>query len=307
MLKRVLVFILIALPVSAALADNDVIGAASEWVPQEPLALPALASDVSSSAAGCVVVGHHVLGNGSSENARVLKGAFAGVDAAQQAAFAESVLDAAAAWRFHSSEPEHPEAAFRLQTIGFTQAQGTTDRVIAGFEALPKQLQDVCQIKDLAAWGEANAVPVEQARAKHGSQITVPDSTTGALYWVEKTPMGTPIFPAVAIKANTDACIVVGLAVDEAGAVTKMTVVRSDIDSNLGPSSRIRKPLEDSAMVAAATATFSPGPDNLSRHASIMQVPIAYKVVGGMHAAGTADECKVLSSDALGKVMSSWQ
>lgn len=302
MLKLVMRFALLALPISTAVATDDQFGAASQWAPRQPLALPVLASDVSPDAAGCVVVGHHVLADGSSADARVLKGAFAGVGSAQQQAFARSVLEAAANWRFQAVDPEQaPSAAFRLQTIGFIQVRGDAIRVVAGIEALPAQLQDVCQIKDLVAWGEANAVPVEQARAEHGGQIVVPDPATGGLYWVYKKPVDRPVFPPAAIRAGVDACVVVGLTVDESGAVTKSLMLKSDMDGELGPRRHIRKLVENSALVATAKASFAPGPDNLRRRAAIMQVPIGYQT--RLRGRPPKSNCEKLTAQELEKVM----
>lgn len=277
MLRLTLFFALMSLPVLMAVAANDLAGPKSAWTPREPLALPALTANVSSSAAGCVVVGHHVLADGSSANARVLKGAFVGMDAAQQQTFARSVLDVTANWHFEAADPSRAEAGFRLQTVGLIRAPAGASRVVAGINALPEQLQRVCQIENLAAWGEANAVSVDQARAEHSGQVVVPDPASGLLYWTYKEPLAKPGFPERAIKARVQACVVIGVSVDEQGAVTNLLVLKSDVETERGPNSRIRKLMEDSALVAVAKAHFSPGPDNLARWAAIKQVPIIFE------------------------------
>lgn len=279
-MKRLLALILL-LPLSMAYGGNDLIGQQPRWNARQPLALAELPAGMPANAAGCVVVGFHVLADGSTAKARMMKGAFAGgVTTKQQRAFAIQALGSVSRWRFDPVVADWKPALFRLATIGFGPGKEAKNRVVTGLDGLPEPLQAACQIKDLAAWGDANAMAVDKARSEHGGKIALPDPSTGEAFWVFKKAIAMPKFPTEAIRDGVEACILLGLVVDESGKATDVMLLDSKVKADTGPNSRHRRELEELAMTAASYARFAPGPDNLERWAAVVQVPLQFSTSG---------------------------
>lgn len=274
---KCLLALTLLLPLASAFAAGQGPDSAPVWKARAPIALPELPPDLPATAAGCVVVGLHVLADGSSDGARVMTGAYTGgTEAPQQQEFARRVLASAKHWHFEALRPGSAKATFQMQTLGYVPADGLAHRVVVGVESLPQKLRGICQITELATWGEANAVSIERARADHDREVVVPNPATGESYWVYKTSIEKPVFPVDAIKAGVQACIVFGVVVEEDGVPSNLLLLRSEVETERGHSDRISRQMESSAAAAIATARFAPGPDNLGRRAAIVQVPIGY-------------------------------
>lgn len=258
-----------------------------QWLPQGDLVMPPVPAGVPVVSAGCLIIGHHIRTDGSVAAPRVLRGAFtANVNAQQIDAYTAAALRAAYAWRFRfddkhkkHEEPAKPQAMFHMQTAGFAPAMdGGQLQLLSDLAKLPGNVREQCQVADLAAWGEANAIPVEQARQKNGDKILVKEAGNPAVYWTSIGGLKPPTYPSGMVMALTDACIVVGFTVGADGVPDKFRIMSSKFSGPVPPPTR--KGAENNAVFAASQWRFSPGPDNLIRMPEFMQVPISYRIRG---------------------------
>lgn len=251
---------------------------ASQWIAKGELAIPAVPTGIPAVSAGCLTIGHHVLADGSVAKPRVLRGAFtANIDDAQRGIYTAAALESAASWRFTpTATNKKSNPSFTRETIGFVPDAAIGQmRKLSNADGMPKNLSEQCEVADLAAWGEANAVTVEHARAQSGDKIIVRKPGDPSSFWVAKD-MTPPRYSYEAVRAGVQACIIVGFIIQADGQPTGFRIMSSALD---GPAPRpLRTLLEDSSVVAASKWRFAPGPDNLGRIPQFEQVPVTFSL-----------------------------
>lgn len=272
-------WMLLAAGAAAAVSRDPVLSkSAPPWVARDSLQAPTVPTGIPADAAGCLVVGHHVLVDGSTAKARIMQGAYTSNVAAQhQTAFEAVSLAVADQWRFrYKGYNNEPTASFNTVVVGFG-AVGVTDapRAVIGIEAQDARVQPSCNI-DLAAWGEQNAIPVEEARARQDQDMLLKRPGDPASYWTGTIVPGR--YPPDAARHGAQACVVVGFRVGVDGVPSDYRIVYLSLAGVDSP--RFRKQFERSALAAAAAWRYSPGPDNLGRRPEFVQVPMDFRLSG---------------------------
>jgi hypothetical protein len=274
MMLEAIFALLCLVPVLATAAATEVDDSV-DWQPRGALAVPDLPEAIPAMSAGCVVVGHHVLADGSTAHPRIMKGAFTSrVDRQMQVDFSARVLKVVPRWQFDHVGEGDPSPRFHMEAVGFLPAGAGGPRVVAGAARQFEGLRDICKIDDLAAWGQQNAIPLEQALARNGDKVLVRGPGSLGTYWVpagERTP---PRYPSTGHAHGIYGCVVVGFTVQPDGSVGGLKITRSDLLG--GPDKRMRQAMVSAAASALATWRYAPGPDNLSRLPEFMQVPVEF-------------------------------
>ena len=246
------------------------------WAARDTLQVPALPADVPSSAAGCLVVGHHILIDGTTAKARIMQGAYTGNVAAQdRAGFEAATLAIADRWRFqYTGRKSKPSASFNMIVVGFGPASVPgAPRAVIGIEAQDARVQSSCKL-DLVEWGERNAIPVEEARARDDQDMLFNRPDDPASYWTGKITPGR--YPVDAARYGAQGCVVVGFRIGVDGVPSEYRILSSYLVN--AKSDRFRRQFEQSALTAAAAWRYSPGPDNLWRRPEFMQVPMDFRL-----------------------------
>ena len=248
----------------------------SQWAQAGTPVLPSV-EGLAAGAAGCVVVGLHVLPDGTVAKPRVMTGAYVRVDEERQKTYAAAAIKAATSWKFASSRQEPPESTFEMVTIGFAPSDGATKGVL-GVNSQDARLAGHCSIADLAKWGEDNAIPVAQARQMHGDRVVVDDAAAGPRLLWKDSYMVPPAYWREAIQAGADACIIVGVLVQADGTVKNTRVLDARFLKRT-PEKMARR-FEQESMTALRQWRYAPGPDNLVRMPALIQVPIEFHAPG---------------------------
>jgi TonB family protein len=254
---------------------------APAWRLAQGAALPALDGGVPADAMGCVALGYHVDAEGRVVAPRVLQGAFRGIDPHAQEAFGDAVATAASGWRHARVEGAMPSvpwhSTFLVQAVGFLPGPAAGQgRVVLGVDAQDARLREHCHVDDLARWGEANAVPADEAVARNGEEVALLEPGQPMLLWVPRGPLQAPGYPNDGLRRGISACVVVGHVVRADGTVDGLRIVSSRFSK--GPTDKLRKQFEAQAAAAVASGRFSPGPDNLSRTPQFLQIPITFTI-----------------------------
>lgn len=135
----------------------------TDWVPLagQSVPFPAIGM-VPQGSAGCLVVGYHILADGTTAKPRVMQGGYTkGTSDEVQAMFAEAVLSAASGWRFgYQGRFIRPIPEFRWTVVGYSPA-GTGSGIATnlGLKAQDARVRTACQLDDLATWGTTHALP----------------------------------------------------------------------------------------------------------------------------------------------------
>jgi TonB family protein len=274
-----------------------------DWRLATGATLPALDGGVPADAMGCVALGYHVDGNGRVVAPRVLQGAFSGIDQPAQEAFGEAVASAASDWRHARIEGATPSVpwhtTFLVQAVGFLpEAAAGQGRVVLGVDAQDARLREHCNVDDLAGWGEANAIPVDEAVARNGDNVAMLEPGQPTLLWVPRGPLQAPGYPNDGLRRGISACVVVGQVVRADGTVDGLRIVSSRFSK--GPTDKLRKQFEAQAAAAVASGRFAPGPDNLSRTPQFLQVPITFTINDAQ-----APECEAMTVEELARAQAS--
>ncbi|MDN5781862.1 MAG: hypothetical protein L0H23_07540, partial [Luteimonas sp.] len=132
-------WMLLAAGAAAAVSKDPVfIKPPPPWVARDTLQAPTVPTDVPASAAGCLIVGHHVLVDGSTAKARIMQSAYTGNVAPQdRTGFEAATLAIADRWRFQYNGPQSkPFASFNMVVVGFGAASvPDAPRAVIGIEA----------------------------------------------------------------------------------------------------------------------------------------------------------------------------
>lgn len=250
--------------------------------------MPELPHGIDGKGIGCVVLGMDVLKDGSTQQPMVLQGAFNGrVTQAQQRRFAEAVIEAARAWRFDFVGAGTPQRNYVMQSIGFGAGGGS--RMVIGIEAQAESLREGCEVRNLAAWGERNAIPVDKAIELHGDRVAIPGEGGPQLWLISRHEP--PRYPPASVRAGYNACVVIGFVVGSNGKTSQFKIVSSRSFAAPKPERRV---FEDASLVAAASWTYSPSPANLQRLPQFMQVPVDFAIEGS-----SAPPCEALPREVL--------
>ena len=243
-----------------------------QWVIKGDLVVAPAPDGVPPVSAGCLTIFHHVLADGSVAKPQVLRGAFtANISDAQRALYTTSALESTAAWQFVPTKANtKSRPGFTLETIGFVPGVDAGQmHNVSNAEGMPKNLRDQCEVIDLAAWGEANAIPIEKARVRNGDKVILDDPDHPSVAWIARK-MPPPGYPRLAAAQGIEGCVVVGITIQADGVPGDFRI--------MGPQRRSHpnKMLEDSAIAAASTWRFSPGPENLGRIPEFTQIPVQF-------------------------------
>jgi TonB family protein len=255
---------------------TKIIKAPDSWKPTEPRML----DDTSFSAApadgaGCVIVGYHILRNGTVAKARVMQGAFTGgTPEAVQKAFTEAALAAAAGWEFrYVGRFAEPEPEFEWTVLGYGRAgRGQPRKAIVGVDEQDDRVRAACQLERLADWGKRQAVAVE-AVPDHKDRILFPYEEPANAFWVVDGDMMPPRYPVAAASRRIQGCVVVGAMIGKEGKATQFRVMRSMTSRS---DAKVRKLFENASVQAVAQWRFAPGPDNPARVPAFLQFPIDF-------------------------------
>lgn len=282
-------WMLLAAGAAAAISRDPVlITPPPPWVASDTLQAPTVPTGIPADAVGCLVVGHHVLVDGSTAKARIMQGAYTGNVAPQdRTEFEAASLAAADQWRFqYKGRLSKPAASFNMVVVGFGPASvPDASRAVIGIEAQDARVQPSCKL-DLVQWGEQNAIPVEEARARDDRDMLLARPGDPASYWTGTNVPGR--YPVDAVRQGVQACVVVGFRVGVDGVPSDYRILFSSLSGANSP--RFRKQFEQSALTAAAAWRYSPGPDNLRRRPEFMQVPMDFRLSGTK----SAFTCEVL-------------
>ena len=139
------------------------------------------------------------------------------------------------------------------------------------------RVRAACDITDMAAWGERNALPVDSPEVVRDGRIFVPppEQPRGA-YWIIAGDLAPPTYPAGAAQVGVEGCVVVGFVVGNDGKTDQFRVMKSPRGSPIGRSGA--KALENAALYAASQWKFSPGPDNPWRMPALLQIPVDFSL-----------------------------
>lgn len=277
MLRLVTMALLAALPCAAfGQLRTKSIPPESPWSPAAPLTVDSSSfADAPANGAGCVVVGYHLLLNGTVANPRIMQAGFVGgTSPATQRAFADGVLAAALRWTFvHSSRTVGPSAAFEWKVVGYTPAKAGAPRVaVVGADGQDPRIRQACQLEDLAHWGAKNAIPAADAPASPGT-VLVPFAEPTTAFWVVQGGMQPPMYPPGAFQAGAEGCVVVAALVGSNGVPDQFRIVHKRTSPGKGKASKL---MEDASMYAVSQWRFSPGPDNPKRTPALLQFPIQF-------------------------------
>lgn len=242
-----------------------------------PIPLSVL-SDMPGASAGCLVIGYHILKDGSVARQRVMQGAYTvDVPAPAQQVFAEAALKTMAGWSF---EADHANAQpmFGWTAVGFAPSDGHSSPVI-GTDQQDVRVRTACEIKDMVAWSERNAFPLDSPEVvRDGRIFAVPPEQPRAAFWVMTGQFIPPVYPPAAARAGVDGCVVVGFVVGNDGKTDQFRVMKSRPNGSVnGPAA---KGLENAAIYAASKWRFSPGPDNPRRMPALLQIPVDFSLGG---------------------------
>lgn len=244
------------------------------WTASGTLQVPPLQPEIPAAAAGCVVVGHHILDDGATAKQRIMQGAYTGdVTAQAQADFEGAVLERARRWRFRSAQPDDmPTAKFNTVVVGFGAASALGDtRVVVGIDRQDRRLQQACSI-ELSEWGNRNAIPVEQARERNDKGMLLARPGDPSLYWTGE--MMPPLYPVDAARSGADACIVIGYRIGVDGVPGDYRILSTSLKYR--NSATLRRQFEQASLRAVSSWRFAPGPDNLQRFPEFVQSPIGF-------------------------------
>lgn len=268
-----------------------------QWRAHGALATPALSDAVPPATAGCVVVGHEILADGTVTRPRILTGAFAGaVDAAVQREFSLQAMQAATQWRFeYVGEASKPAPAFHMETVGFLPAGDASTRVVTGIQNQYQALGDNCEITDLAAWGNENAVSIERALAANGDRVLIRDPELPRSYWLVLGEMVPPKYPRIAAQFGVEGCVVLGFTIKADGRVEGMKIMAGEFNGNTRPEER--EAMENSVALAVSQWRFAPGPDNLARLPEFRQMPTVFQL--GSESGRAPPKCAPIDVAAL--------
>lgn len=265
----VLAFLLASAPAWAKQWDNI-------DPPAGELRAPVLPEGVPAGGLGCVVVGYFVRPDGSITGGRILQGAYASaVPQAVRDGFQARALEAAEGWRFVHREARPDAVHFGMQLVGFRDNAGAAIAVV-GAEGQDERVRAACGIRDLADWGDRNAIPVAQAVRDDRMLARRPGDPH--LYWTVAGDMTPPRYPGDAIRAGIEACVVVGFKVGVDGVPGDFRIMSTDLRGV--QDKRYREAFEAVALQAASTWRYAPGPDNLVRMPEFMQVPVDFRLGG---------------------------
>lgn len=252
------------------------------WVPVDNLQGPALPANLPEGSAGCLVIGHHILVDGTTAKPRVMQGAYTGgVGEQAQADFAAAALATSARWRFRyaGTEPE-PIPRFNLVVVGFVPAAGGAPaRVVVGIEGQDKRIRKNCRLDSLADWGNRNAIPVDQARARKDDRMLMLHPGESAQYWVLDSEMRPPSYPRDAAMAGIEACVVVGYRIGVDGVPGNFRIMSSMLYDRAVQGHN--QPFEAASINAVSKWRYAPGPDNLPRFPEFRQAPMDFRMGGG--------------------------
>lgn len=264
-----------------------------ELRPLGSLALPALSAAVPVGAAGCVVLGYHVMPDGSVANPQMLKGAFTrDVSEDLREVFSRGVIAAATQWRYQLPDRDDEVASYETETVGFARDGADGPRYVVGANQQAEPLRAVCRIDDLPAWGEQNAIPLEQAQVRNGDKVILRTPGEPFARWLPKATRP-PRFPLDGHQLGVNACVLVGFVVRSDGSVDSLKILSSEFSPR--PAPRIREMFENASVLSFADRTYAPGPDNLDRIAEFRQEPVTFRVDGS----GGGPECKPLDPETL--------
>lgn len=251
------------------------------WKPVAALKAPKLPDGIPAAAAGCIVVGHYILADGTTDKARVMQGAFTpGLDDRTKSAFQAAALSTVAQWRFrYVRESTEPWPEFNVEAVGFAPigTKGAMSAVV-GLDAQDARVRASCALDDLAEWGERNAIPEPDAAARSDDRLLVAQEGAPQTYWTMRGQATPPEYPPGAARSGTTACVVVGFVIGVNGAPDYFRIMTSRVD---GPGDDAAgKDFESAALHATSQWRYSPGPDNLTRKAEFRQVPVDFSLEG---------------------------
>ena len=252
-----------------------------EWVASTALAGPLLPADIPAQSAGCVVVGYHVLADGSVDRAMVMGGAYtANIAQAQQLGFERDVLERMKQWRFKSDTPsETPWTGFRTETVGFVPMPGAGGaRVVTGATAQSKSLRGLCGVPDLAAWGTKNAISVDEARVRNHGKPIVSQADTDIGYWIRIGELRGAPYPASAFQAQAGGCVAMDFVIREDGVPDTIQVVWSKFVGS--PTGGIKRALQHAAMDAVSQWRYAPHPENPERAPALQRTYTGFSLPG---------------------------
>jgi hypothetical protein len=223
---------------------------------------------------GCVAVGYFVRPDGSITGARILQGAYASaVPQAVRDGFQARTLEAVEGWRFAYREARPDAVHFGMQLVGFRDNGGTAVAVV-GAEGQDKRVRAACEIRDLADWGNRNAIPVAQAVRDDRMLARRPGDPH--LYWTVAGDMTPPRYPSDAVRAGVEACVVVGFKVGVDGVPGGIRIMSTELHGVRDK--RYQEAFEAVAVQAASAWRYAPGPDNLARMPEFMQAPVEFRL-----------------------------
>lgn len=271
----VLLLVLVAASAAAQSSDRKPL---DNWKPklQGTVSMEALAG-MPDSSAGCLLVGYHILMDGSVAKVRVMQGAYTS-DVPPQArdVFSERAVAAVAGWAF-SPKQRSAVAMFGWEVVGFASIDGRLAPVL-GAESQDRRVRAQCEFADLASWGERNALPVDSPGIVRDGRTLVPSpGEPNGAFWLVKGEASPPRYPRQAVVEGAQGCVVVGAVIGNDGRPDQFRVMRSRL-SLKGPAA---KALEDAALYAVSQWRFSPGPDNPRRMPALLQFPVTYSLDGG--------------------------
>lgn len=269
----------------ALVSDISLAGESSEeknpsqkWKPKTQALIPSEAlSGVPGASAGCLAMGYHILKDGSVARVRVMQGAYTrDVPVSVQETFAQAALKTVAGWAFKGERGDE-EPVFGWEVVGFAPVDGRPLPVI-GTMRQDDRVRAACDITDLAAWGERNALPLDSPEiVRDGRILAPPPEQPRAAVWIVAGDLAPPRYPAEAARAGLEGCVVVGFVVGNDGKTDQFRVMKS-------PGGPIGRPaskwLENAALYAASQWKFSPGPDNPRRMPALLQIPVDFSLGG---------------------------
>ncbi len=255
-----------------------------EQVDWEPLAsrvvplanLPALPER----GAGCLVIGHYILADGTTGKSRVMQGAYTkGTPAEAQKAFADAALTASASWKYrYKGRFTRPEPAFEWTVAGY---RPTNDErrleAVEGLEAQDPRVRAACDIVDLATWGARHARTAGQLPAS--DKILLPYEEPSEAFWAAIGEMTPPRYPPAAFQSGVEGCVIVGMVVKADGVPDQFRIMESR--TSHGADARAKKLLENASAHAASQWRFAPGPDNPERIPALLQIPVDFALGDG--------------------------
>lgn len=268
----------LASDVSLAGESSEEKNPSQKWLPRTQAPIPSeTLVGVPSVSAGCLAVGYHILKDGSVARVRVMQGAYTrDVSASAQEAFAQAALKTVAGWTFKGKRGDEGPV-FGWEVVGFAPIDGHPLAVI-GTARQDVRVRAACDITDLAAWGERNALPLDSPEiVRDGRILAPPREQPRAAVWIAAGDLAPPRYPPEAARAGLEGCVVVGFVVGNDGKTDQFRVMKSPG----GPIGRsASKGLENAALYAASQWKFSPGPDNPRRMPALLQIPVDFSLGG---------------------------